>query len=285
MQKYTINHEGHALVYVTAGAPENPPIIMIHGYTSSHQVWRTTIPHLQEQFYCVGVDLLGHGDSAIDPAADYSIPAQARRVLAAADALELDRFYLIGHSMGGQIALYITAVLAPQRVIRTISVSGVVTGKLTPAVERGVFRPLRLLYGTPLGRPAEAYQRLFSTRFRWAARRQFATWFYDFDALDFDWWLVDRKAANQPGMRHTWYYGMKAIEDTDLTSQLSSIPVPTLALFGAQDNVVPVSEGQLVRDCVPEGELVLIEACGHFPMYERQAAYIAAVRAFLLADA
>jgi len=108
-------YDGHQLVYAVAGNPENPPLFLIHGYLSSHHVWRQTIPVLQQRYYCIAVDLFGHGRSEIDPNGDYSIPAQGQRILALANELGYERFALMGHSMGGQIALYIASRLAPER--------------------------------------------------------------------------------------------------------------------------------------------------------------------------
>jgi pimeloyl-ACP methyl ester carboxylesterase len=281
MQQQSFMHEGHSLNVVTAGSPKAPPILMIHGYCSSHQVWRTTIPALEKNRYCVAVDVLGHGLSSIDPSGDYSIPAQGRRVLALADHLGFERFSLVGHSMGGQIALCIASMLAPQRVEKIVDVSGVVGAKLTPLVERTIFAPLRMFYGTPLAYPLEVYQRLCSPRFKWAARYQFGSWFHDMDSLDFDWWRVDRELANRPGMRHTWYHGMKAIEGLDLTANLSSITAPTLVLFGAQDNVVPIQDAHLAHEHIPGSQLCILDRCGHFPMFEQQQRYMTAVSEFL----
>src|SRR5688572_24426260 len=202
LAQHTFTLDNCQLHYATAGSPENPPLIMLHGYTSSQHVWRTTIPALEGQFYCVALDLLGHGESDLLPDGDYNIVAQGKRVLALADKLGFERFSLIGHSMGGQISLCIASMLAPERVEYLIDVSGVVAAKLTPFVEAYTFRPVRLLYGTPFAYLLENYTRIFGTRFKFAARIQFASWWYDFDSRDFDWWRIDRELANRRGMRH-----------------------------------------------------------------------------------
>jgi pimeloyl-ACP methyl ester carboxylesterase len=281
MQEHTFTHEGHTLHYVTAGSPENPPILMVHGYTSSHHVWRTTIPVLEKSLYCVAIDLLGHGDSPVDPNGDHSIEAQGRRVLALADHLGFDRFSLIGHSMGGQTVLCIASMLAPERVDKLVDVDGVAAGKLTPFVERTVALPVMLFHRTPVGPLMEVFQRVMAPRYRWAAHIQFTSWFYDFNCVAFDWWRIDRQLANRPGIRHAWYRSMNAMKALNLTDHLPQIKAPTLVIFGAQDNVVPVSDGHLADERIPNSQLVLIENCGHFPMYEKQAEYCEAVRAFL----
>jgi pimeloyl-ACP methyl ester carboxylesterase len=271
---HTFTIDNTRLHYATAGSPENPPLIMLHGYTSSHHVWRTTIPVLEGQFYCVALDLLGHGESDLLPDGDYSIVAQGKRVLALADKLGFECFSLIGHSMGGQISLCIAAMLAPERIEKLIDVSGVVAAKLSPYVEATVFRPIKLLYGTSLTYLMENYTRAFSPRFQFAARIQFVSWWYDFDSRDFDWWRIDRELANRQGMRHVWYHGMNAIEGLNLTEHLPNITAQTIAIFGEKDNVVPVSDGYLVEKFVPNSQLKLITNCGHFPMYECEKEYI-----------
>jgi pimeloyl-ACP methyl ester carboxylesterase len=100
MQAQPFVYNSENLKYYSAGSPDNPPIILVHGYTSSHHVWRQTIPVLKDHFYCVAIDLMGHGASDILPDGDYSIVAQAERVLALADELGFQQFTLIGHSMG-----------------------------------------------------------------------------------------------------------------------------------------------------------------------------------------
>jgi pimeloyl-ACP methyl ester carboxylesterase len=281
LTQHTFTVDNTRLHYATAGSPDNPPLMMLHGYTSSHHVWRTTIPALESQFYCVALDLLGHGESDLLPDGDYSIVAQAKRVLALADKLGFERFSLIGHSMGGQISLCIASMLAPERVANLIDVSGVVAAKLTPFVEATVFKPIKLLYGTPLAYLMENYTRAFSPRFQFAARTQYASWWYDFNSRDFDWWRIDRELANRHGMRHVWYHGMNAIEGLDLTPHLPNISARTIAIFGEKDNVVPVSDGSLVEKFVPHSQLKLIANCGHFPMYECEAEYIQIVCDFV----
>lgn len=282
MESATFTHEGDVLHYVTAGSPDNPPVLMVHGYTSWHGVWRTTIPALVDDYYCVAIDLFGHGQSPIDPAGDYSIEAQGRRVLALADELGLERFTLIGHSMGGQIAMCIASMLAPERVTRLVDVAGVASARLTEVTTNTKFKPIRWLYGTPLGTLSEKVYRALSPGMRPVARFQFGVWFNNFDWAPFESWRADREIANRPGIRHTWYYGMLAIEGLDLTPHLLNIQAPTLVIFGAEDAVVRVSDGHLAAEKIPNSQLVLFEQCGHFPMYEKEADYLTAVRGFLL---
>jgi abhydrolase domain-containing protein 6 len=276
----SISLEGQRLTYTTVGDPAAPPVMMLHGWLSHRDVWRQTSAALQAQHYCVAVDLLGFGDSDKPGDADYGIPAQGQRVLQLADALGWEQFSLIGHSMGGQIALYLAATLPPHRIKRLISVAGVVSARLSPFVEKVVYNWIALGRAFP---PTFAMVRWLSRyrRMACASTSGFRAWFYQMDALPFEDWAIDRYRAFQPHGQQAAYRAGQAIHALDLTSQLDRITAPTLAIFGRQDAVVPVADGQLVKQRVPNSRLVLIDECGHFPMYEKPQPYLEAVQTFL----
>jgi pimeloyl-ACP methyl ester carboxylesterase len=273
-----ITCDGHKLVYTTAGQPDAPALVMIHGWTSYHGVWQKTIEAFEDSHYCVAMDLLGFGDSDKPKDGDYSIETQGRRVLHLADTLEIGAFTLIGHSMGGQITLCIASMLAPDRVAKLISVSGVVAARLTPVAEREGFRDMRL------GKLLPFYYAFG----HWAVRKpsgarssSFRNWFYDMDAIPYTDWEIDRRMTLQTDARFSNSEALTAIYSLDLTEHLSKITCPTLVIFGQQDAIVPVNDGHLVEQHVPDSHLVLIDRCGHFPMYERTQQYLDTVRAFL----
>jgi non-heme chloroperoxidase len=252
--------------------------MMIHGWTSYHGIWQQTIETLKDSHYCVAIDLLGFGDSDKPKDGDYSIKAQGQLVLKLADTLKLDTFTLIGHSMGGQVALCIASMLAPERVSKLISVSGVVAARLTPVAEREGFRDMRL------GKLLPFYYAFG----RWAIRKpsaarnsSFRNWFYDMEAIPYEDWEIDRQMTLQTSARFSNAEALNAIYDLDLTEHLSKVACPTLAIFGQQDAIVPVADGHLVEQHVPDSRLVLIDRCSHFPMYEQTQQYLDAVSAFL----
>jgi 4,5:9,10-diseco-3-hydroxy-5,9,17-trioxoandrosta-1(10),2-diene-4-oate hydrolase len=268
---------GHKLTYTTAGHPDAPPLLMVHGWLSYRGVWRQTIEACQETHYCIAVDLLGFGQSDKPKEADYSVQAQGQRILQLANTLGFDRFALIGHSLGGQIALCLASMLAPERITKLVDVAGVVSARLMPSIERINYKWIAL---------AAVFPRLYSlsrwsAHYRWGARSGFNTWFYDIEAIPFDEWAVDREMALQPSMHISAYKTGQAIHNLNLRAHLARITAPTLAIFGRQDAVVPVSDGHLVEQHVPNSRLALIDQCGHFPMYERTQQYLDALRLFL----
>jgi abhydrolase domain-containing protein 6 len=127
--------ENHRIAYTEAGSDSNPPVILVHGLMSHRGVWTRTIDSLKENHCCIAPDLLGFGDSDKPKKGDYTIAKQAERILKIADHFGFDHFNVIGHSMGAQIATYLAASLAPQRVQKLISVDGVVTGELSKWVQ------------------------------------------------------------------------------------------------------------------------------------------------------
>lgn len=274
----TLILNGHKLVYTTAGQPGAPAVVMVHGWTSHHGVWQKTMQAFKNSHHCIALDLLGFGNSDKPKGGDYSIEAQGRRVLQLADRLELGTFTLIGHSMGGQIALCVASMLAPGRVAKLISVSGVVAAHLTPVAEREGFRDMRLGKLLPF----------YYTLGRWAIRKpsgarrsSFRNWFYNMDAIPYANWETDRQMTLQTSARFSNFEALKAIYSLDLTEHLHKIACPTLTIFGRQDAIVPVADGHLVEQHAPGSRLVLIDRCGHFPMYEQAQQYLDAVGAFL----
>ncbi len=74
--------DGHCIAYITAGDPAAPPLVMVHGWLSHAGVWRSTFEAFQDSHFCVAIDLLGLAASDKPANGDYSIPAQAKLVLA-----------------------------------------------------------------------------------------------------------------------------------------------------------------------------------------------------------
>jgi pimeloyl-ACP methyl ester carboxylesterase len=273
----SLMHNSNRLTYITAGSPDNPPVILVHGYTSSYHVWRTTIPLLEDDFYCIAINLLGHGTSDMPADGDYRIRAQAARVVTLADTLNLDTFALIGHSMGGQTSLYVASELVPERVTGLVNVSGVISPGLHDFVEATTFRLVEVAYRLPaLGWLSRQWRNQ-----RWWARVQFASWFYDMNALDFDAWAIDRDTANRHDAHIIWYHGKHAIKGQDMTPLLPKITAPVLTMFGADDRVIQPGDKHIADKRIENHQLEVFENCGHFPMYEATEAYQNAVQSFM----
>lgn len=268
------------VVYNTAGHATSRPLLMIHGWLSYRGIWQETIEAFKDDYYCVSVDLLGFGDSDKPAEADYSIEAQGRRILQLADRLGLGRFSLIGHSMGGQIALCLAARLASERVEQLVNVAGVVSGRLMPSVERINCRFIRIARLFP---PLYSLWHYFF-RYDWFVREVFKTWFYKIETVPLEEWVRDREMAFQRSVYISADEARQAIHGLNLNGYLGKVVAPTLTIFGRQDAVVPVSDGYIAEQKIENSRLVLLDDCGHFPMYEKTAQYIEALQKFLIND-
>ncbi len=265
--------EGHQIITSLSGDPNNPPIFLVHGWISHRGVWQQTIRALEGKYYCIALDLLGFGASDKPPEADYGLPAQAQRILKLADQLGFSHFSLIGHSMGAQIAMYIAAILAPQRVDKLLSVDGVYAGQLTQKVEN---------FSVPFVKIARRVPWLYSLwrpwlNFRPLAGLAFSHWFYDVDSVPFEAWQVDRNMLCNPAGAIPNDEAGKSIHATNLIKYLHKIKGPTLLIHGEEDGVVSVEQATLARDIIPNNDLALIKKCGHYPMYEKPNQYLKAL--------
>src|SRR5256885_2175523 len=120
MDTREITLHGHHVSYRTAGdGPE--VVVLIHGITGSADTWAEAIPALAEEFTVVAPDLLGHGHSA-KPRGDYSLGAYASGVRDLVAALGYDHATVVGHSLGGGVAMQL-AYQFPERCDRLAVVS------------------------------------------------------------------------------------------------------------------------------------------------------------------
>ncbi len=273
-----INAAGERLAFLTMGDPANPPVILVHGWTSFIGVWDNTLPLLAETYYVVALDLLGHGRSAKPHDADYSILAQGRRVLALADMLGLTHFALIGHSMGGQIALGMAGALAPERVTRLVVISPVVSSHLTPGA-RIIHQLYRFGRFINIGAPLIALMRHNPHTAQMLYGR---LWFYDLHDLPREVW--ERQAQHsfdRQAITPIWKSGDAVLTD-DRTPDLTNITAPTLLNCGHQDSTVPATEFDILESHLEtDATVVRYDDCGHFPMFEQPDAYHHDLTAFL----
>jgi len=124
---------GLRLHYLDWGNTGAPPVVCVHGYTSSAEAFNAPARHFQERFHCIAPDVRGHGESAWSPAGAYQYSDQVGDLEEIVDQLGLERFTLIGTSMGGIIAMAYAGA-HPERLVRLVindigpDVEGVASG-------------------------------------------------------------------------------------------------------------------------------------------------------------
>lgn len=94
--------------YYALGQASNPAILFLHGFMGDCHDFHQVMLLLSKQFYCLAVDLPGHGKTETDEADYYTISQTAEGLIQLIEALQLKPCFLVGYSMGGRLALYIT---------------------------------------------------------------------------------------------------------------------------------------------------------------------------------
>src|SRR5213593_3713347 len=116
---WQIELHGHRVIYRMAG--DGPPVVLIHGMVNSSRHWEDVALRLAEDYTVIAPDLIGHGDSAT-PRGDYSLGAHAASIRDLLAAIGIDRASVVGHSLGGGVAMQFFYQF-PERVERLALVS------------------------------------------------------------------------------------------------------------------------------------------------------------------
>jgi pimeloyl-ACP methyl ester carboxylesterase len=247
------------------------PLVLVHGFMSSTFDWKDVLPLLSNRFHLIAVDLKGFGFTA-KPKGDYTLGAQAEMVVRLLDHLKIEKAVLCGQSMGGKVVLRV-ASRHPGRVSALILVDsgGVKIGKGKPA-NRSVRRwPV-------IGPLAEALTLSSSASF---VRDGLRRCYYDKAKVTEDrvatCHRVLKTRAGQSATRATL-----AQASPELTEPvISSLGQPTLIIWGAQDQLVPLEAGKRFHTLIPGSRLVVFDQCGHAPQNEMPERFAKEVTEFL----
>jgi pimeloyl-ACP methyl ester carboxylesterase len=273
----TLKHNGLSWHVATSGPADAYPVLLLHCWSGNWTLWRETIERLAGQYRFIALDHLGFGQSDKPRGDHYQIEEQAQRAKQIMDLLGYQQFHLIGHSMGGQIALTL-ASLYPEAVTRLIVIAPAVNGKrlhpwaylvapLMFLARQGIEFPYRWLYwlGSKIPDIAIQFMRAYFPKPR--QHREAAMY-----------WLHQIMAD---GQLNASAWAQKAINGCDVTPQLNKIAAPTLAIWGLKDYCVPVAQCDLLEREISNCRAVRLPEIGHFPMIEAFEAYLQPVQTFL----
>src|SRR5213596_4027305 len=116
---WQVQLHGHRVIYRMAGS--GSPVVLIHGMVNSSRHWESVALRLDDSYTVIAPDLIGHGDSAT-PRGDYSLGAHAASIRDLLAAIDVDRATIVGHSLGGGVAMQFFYQF-PQRVERLVLIS------------------------------------------------------------------------------------------------------------------------------------------------------------------
>jgi pimeloyl-ACP methyl ester carboxylesterase len=273
VQKVTIH--GHQRAFVKVGS--GPALLLLHGLGCDHTTWLPVIDQLARRYTVIAPDLLGHGESA-KPRGDYSLGAYASGIRDLLVALGHDRATVVGHSLGGGIAMQF-AYQFPERLDRLVLVASGGLGREVSPLIRAATLPLSewvlpLLVAQPLRDGVSAVHRALG---RVGLRpgsdlREVARGFASLGDIETRQAFIHtiRGIVEPAGQR---------VSATDRLYLAAG--VPTLIVWGERDPIIPVAHAQTAHEAMPGSRLELFPGSGHFPQLDNPLGFYRVLQDFL----
>src|SRR5436309_4504537 len=274
MEHEEITLHGHSVSYRRAGW--GPVVVLIHGITGSSLTWEEVIEPLAEHYTVVAPDLLGHGESA-KPRGAYSLGAYASGVRDLLQAIGHDRATVVGHSLGGGIAMQF-AYQFPERCERLVLVSSGGLGGEVHALLRAATLP-----GSELVLPLLAHPRVVdvaSVLPRALGRLGLRT------RVDLDEMARGYQSLSNADARSAFIHTLRAVIDPsgqriNASDRLYlASKMPSMVVWGCRDRIIPVEHAQPAHNAMPGSRLELFGDAGHFPHLEDPLRFARTLEAF-----
>lgn len=249
--------------YLEAGTGENA-IIMIHGLGGSAEQWIMNIEPLSSAGYRVFcLDMPGCGKSDPHYNNDYSLKSLAEYINCFSQEMKLEKFYLVGLSMGGAMCLRYTLDF-PQKVKKLVLVGSAGLG----ARMAFVFRILTL----PLIDKVPAI--MTKSQFRTFVRSMvFDASVISDEVIEFYYPLLKRKTNREAFIKtlktNCSILGLRNIVKKEVIENIDKINIPVLVIWGKQDKHMPIQNAYNGVKKMPSAKLILFDKCKHNPQFEK----------------
>lgn len=242
------------------------PVVLLHGYPLSSEIWREQFRALEGLYRVITPDLRGHGKT-MAPAGVYEMELLAADVLALLDSLDIEKFVMIGHSMGGYVTLA-AYKLQPERFLAL----GLIASQAGADTDEG--RRARL----------DTVESVLTS--------------LDGAQTVADQMLPKLFASDMPPEPEVIEAVSKIITSTDVTAIVGSlkgmairpdstpilpdIQIPVLLLAGDKDMLIPAVRSETMAAVIPNATHIVVEDAGHMLMMERPGATTEALKTFLI---
>ncbi len=249
---------------------------MIHGFGEGSYVWDRVLPAIASRYDAIAPDLRGHGDSAWDAEARYDVQTHIEDVVHVIRALDLRRLVLVGHSMGGEIAVHVAAQCADR-------IAGLVIVDFGPSLNPEGIAMVRA--------EIEAANRVYSSV------EEYASWLSKrrpLIAKDVLLSLAQCALRAHPGegfrlkvdpaITRSQCRQSNAASDAGLWSLLSRMEWPVLVVRGAGSAVLSRNVAERMIEIMPDARLETVPAAGHGVILDNPKGFEAAIRPFLMPD-
>jgi pimeloyl-ACP methyl ester carboxylesterase len=262
-----IDVDGLKVYYKETGPQGAPALLLLHGFGSSLQAWDDWSLKLEQKYRVIRLDLPGFGLTGASPANDYSEEKDLATLTYFADKLGLEKFSVMGHSMGGKMA-WSLAASQPERVQALV-----------------LMAPDGFPETKDIGtKPYEVPAIMGLIKYvlpKYLVRKSIEPAFVQADALNDA--LVNRyfDMLRAPGVRGAILERSNQTIYTDPVPRLKAIKAPTLLIWGEQDQMIPSTNAQSYANVLSNSTTVLIPKLGHLLQEEQPEKGLTAVIQFL----
>lgn len=227
--------------------------------------WRLTLPALAERYRVIAPDMVGFGFTERPPGHEYNMANWIKHAVAVTDALEIDKFSVVGNSFGGALALGLT-IHHPERVDKLVLMGAA-------GVSFAITEGLDKVWGYT---PSIDNMRELLDIFSW--NRDLVT-----DELA----ELRYQASIQPGFQESFAAmfpqpRQRAVDAMAFTDdKIRSIRSPTVIIHGREDQVIPLENSRRLFSLIPQSELHMFGQCGHWTQIEHAETFYRLVSDFL----
>ncbi len=259
LKPHQLTLHGHRVSYRSAG--RGPVLLLLHGITDSSETWESVTPWLRERFTLVAPDLLGHGASAT-PRGDYSLGAHASAVRDILTALGHRRVTVVGHSLGGGIALQF-AYQFPERCGRLVLVSSGGLGREVHLLLRAAALP-----GADYVLPLLTWPQLLGLGRRLGGLLELVRLQPGGDLRELARGIA---SLDNAGSRQAFLHTLRAViepggQRVSAHDRLHLAAVmPTLIVWGERDSIIPLQHGLAAHEAMPGSRFEVFPGAGHMP--------------------
>jgi pimeloyl-ACP methyl ester carboxylesterase len=275
MDHEEITLHGHRVSYQRAGW--GPLLVLIHGIAGSSDTWDDVIEELAERYTVVAPDLLGHGASA-KPRGDYSLGAYASGLRDLLTALGHDKGTIVGHSLGGGVAMQM-AYQFPERCERLVLVSSGGLGREVHFLLRAAALP-----GSEFVLPLLAASRVINAG---AAAGGFLRRLGMRAGPDIEEMWRSFSSLGDVGAREAFIHTLRGVIDPGgqrvaATDRLYLAErMPTMMMWGERDPIIPVRHGRATHEAIPGSRFEVFPDAGHFPHRDEPRRFVKTLSHFI----